>query len=104
MSPYGVGGATQGVVVPRQEPARRAELERRPPAAAPAASQPPAGSAPLPEPPSGTDPELWSVLTTEERALYARVGGMGPLTYSHMIHSGQPATAVVRGGRIDVRV
>jgi hypothetical protein len=56
------------------------------------------------EPPAGTDPELWQVLTSEERAYFARLTSLGPLTY------GRPASSPVssetpldRGGRIDVR-
>jgi hypothetical protein len=114
MNVYGVGGAAQGLALPQQESPRRVGTERAPAAAprrpaAPAA--PSAGSRMLAptapalqsEAPVGTDPDLWSVLDAEERSFFARTAGIGPLTYSHMIHSGAPATAVVRGGRIDVR-
>ena len=30
---------------------------------------------------AGTDPALWSVLSGEERAFFAKAGAMGPLTY-----------------------
>src|SRR5690606_17360080 len=60
----------------------------------------PAGSALPVEPPPGTDPELWAVLTSEERAYFARVQSLGPLTYSR----GERAPALPRGGRIDVQV
>lgn len=60
----------------------------------------PAGSALPVEPPPGTDPELWAVLTSEERAYFARVQSFGPLTYSR----GERAPALPRGGRIDVQV
>jgi hypothetical protein len=56
-------------------------------------------------PPPGTDPELWAVLTTEERAYYARVQSLGPLVYGP--GNGSVAAApelAARGGRIDVRV
>ncbi len=54
-------------------------------------------------PPPGTDPELWSVLTTEERAYYAKAQSMGPLTYRPGTAS-SPTAPPVRGGRLDVRV
>jgi hypothetical protein len=58
------------------------------------------------EAPPGTDPELWSVLTSEERAFFARASTQGPLTYSRMMAPQQsPAPAALpRGGRMDVRV
>lgn len=54
--------------------------------------------------PQGTDPELWSVLTQDERTYFAKLGAMGPLTYGRVL-SGQPAptTPHVRGGRLDVK-
>lgn len=54
--------------------------------------------------PQGTDPELWSVLTQDERAYFAKLGAMGPLTYGRVL-SGQmaPTTPNVRGGRLDVK-
>ncbi len=55
--------------------------------------------------PPGTDPELWSVLNAEERAFFAKVGAMGPLTYGRVL-SGQSATPShdMRGGRLNVKV
>lgn len=55
--------------------------------------------------PPGTDPELWAVLTTEERAHFTRLRSMGPLTYSTSSSAGpqQPSQAR-RGVRLDVRV
>ena len=111
MNVYGIGGAAQGIALPQRDTAHRVESDRsavgaaRQPLAPGAASSllTVAGPTLQAEAPAGTDPELWSVLSVEERAFFGRVGGMGPLTYSHMIHSGQPATAVMRGGRIDVR-
>lgn len=54
-------------------------------------------------PPPGTDPALWSVLTTEERAFYVKAQSMGPLTYRPGAAS-NPTAPPVRGGRLDVRV
>jgi hypothetical protein len=55
------------------------------------------------EAPAGTDPELWSVLSSEERTFFARVGSMGPLTYGHLLHSARTDEPVMRGGRLDVK-
>jgi hypothetical protein len=55
------------------------------------------------EPPAGTDPELWSVLSSEERAFFAKVGSMGPLTYGHLLNSARTDQPVMRGGRLDVK-
>lgn len=84
--------------VARQAPAAPAAL--RAPAPAPGA----ASALPV-EPPAGTDPELWSVLSAEERGFFAKAGAMGPLTYGRMMNEGaaQPAMPAVRGGRLDIR-
>ena len=56
------------------------------------------------QPPPGTDPELWSVLSNDERAYFAKLGAMGPLTYGRVLSGQQPAPAPVsRGGRLDVK-
>jgi hypothetical protein len=56
------------------------------------------------DPPEGTDPALWSVLSSEERAFFAKAGAMGPLTYGKALRdmngSQLPAS---RGGRLDVK-
>jgi len=57
------------------------------------------------EPPPGTDPALWSILSGEERAFFAKAGTMGPLTYGRAfseMKSAQPPVA--RGGRLDVKI
>lgn len=64
-----------------------------------AAITPGIGSLPA-EPPPGTDPELWAVLTSEERVYFARMQSLGPLTYGR----GERAPALPRGGRLDVQV
>ncbi len=64
-------------------------------------AQPAQSSLPASAPP-GTDPELWSVLTGEERAFFARVGTMGPLTYGRMT-AAPAASPSMRGGRLDVK-
>ena len=57
------------------------------------------------EAPAGTDPALWSVLSGEERAFFAKAGAMGPLTYgrafSQMKNAQMPAN---RGGRLDIKI
>lgn len=52
-------------------------------------------------PPKGTDPELWKVLTADERAFFAREEAMGPLSYGHHIATGP--TIPPRGGRLNLR-
>ena len=56
------------------------------------------------EPPEGTDPALWSVLSSDERAFFAKAGAMGPLTYGKALRemNGQQLPAF-RGGRLDVK-
>ena len=56
------------------------------------------------QPPPGTDPELWNVLSADERAYFAKLGAMGPLTYGRILSGQQPTPAPVsRGGRLDVK-
>ena len=57
------------------------------------------------EPPPGTDPALWSVLSGEERAFFAKAGAMGPLTYGRAIQDmKQSQLPASRGGRLDVKI
>jgi hypothetical protein len=57
------------------------------------------------EPPPGTDPALWSVLSGEERAFFAKAGAMGPLTYGRALAEMKSAQLpVARGGRLDVKI
>jgi hypothetical protein len=55
------------------------------------------------EAPPGTDPELWSVLTAEERSYFARAAARGPVTYSPS-KLGLAELGLQRGGRLDVKV
>lgn len=56
------------------------------------------------EAPPGTDPELWSILTAEERAYFANTATRGPLTYLKVMSPQRtPTPPVARGGRLDVR-
>ncbi len=52
-------------------------------------------------PPKGTDPELWKILTADERAFFAREDAMGPLSYGHRIATTPSMPA--RGGRLNLR-
>jgi hypothetical protein len=55
------------------------------------------------EAPAGTDPELWSVLSAEERVFFAKVGAMGPLTYGRVSAEMRAESSIPRGGRLDVK-
>ena len=55
------------------------------------------------EAPAGTDPELWSVLTSDERSYFAKASALGPLTYGRISAAAQGAPPAARGGRLDVR-
>lgn len=56
------------------------------------------------EVPPGTDPELWAVLTVEERAHFTRLRSMGPLTYNTSSgHDAQASSQARRGVRLDIR-
>ncbi len=91
--PNGAGNGIARTPAPSQPSALRA------PTAAPGA----ASALPL-EAPAGTDPELWSVLSSEERGFFAKSGAMGPLTYGRIMQQGaQPVPPAVRGGRLDIR-
>jgi hypothetical protein len=57
------------------------------------------------DPPAGTDPALWSVLSSDERAFFAKAGAMGPLTYGRALREMQSAQMPAsRGGRLDVKI
>lgn len=55
------------------------------------------------EAPPGTDPALWSVLTGEERAFFAKTAALGPLTYGRIKAATQAPPPAQRGVRLDVR-
>jgi len=74
------------------------ELARAPEAAHGAV---PTGELPV-EAPQGTDPDLWSVLTGEERRYFAQARAMGPVTYGRG-SLGLAELGLQRGGRLDVR-
>jgi hypothetical protein len=94
------GQLRPGAARPAATPAQPAAVRPQQSLAAPANALPV-------EAPPGTDPELWGVLTGEERAYFAKAATMGPLTYGR-IAAGvnamqQPAPAAARGVRLDVR-
>lgn len=97
----GQGGLVNGGIGrPAATPASPAALKPQPSLAAPSNALPA-------DAPAGTDPALWSVLTTEERAFFAKAAANGPLTYGRvaagMNNPMASAAPSVRGGRLDVR-
>jgi hypothetical protein len=84
---------------------------RLPPVARPPAAKPlvevghapaaPAASTPADQVPAGSDPALWAILTSEERAFFARQAALGPIHYGP--RSAAPASDAPIGGRLDVR-
>jgi len=114
MSIYGIGNSgINRPQLPVRDNTTRTPAQRPAPSSVPApATQTPANArggqvvAGVPaEPPPGTDPALWSILSGEERAFFAKAGAMGPLTYgrafSEMKSAQMPAS---RGGRLDVKI
>lgn len=55
--------------------------------------------------PQGVDPDLWSILTKEEKTIFAKTGGQGLLTYTST-HAGTGVSAmpIARGIRLDIRI
>jgi hypothetical protein len=51
--------------------------------------------------PAGSDPALWAVLTSDERAFFVRQAALGPLSYGP--RTGAPPADAPLGQRIDVR-
>jgi hypothetical protein len=112
-----VGRPGQGVQPGQLRPGQASVPRPAAAPAQPAAVRPqqslatPANALPA-EAPAGTDPELWGVLTGEERAYFAKAATMGPLTYGRVaaglnamngLGAMQQAAPAVRGGRLDVR-
>lgn len=103
MSVHGVGPTGQIPVPARRptEPATRDPVALEAPLRG-AVPEPPASLGVAALAPPGTDPNLWSVLTAEERAYFEQVQALGPVTYGPNAASADPA--VPRGTRVDVRV
>jgi hypothetical protein len=90
-----------GISQPAPQP-RTTFPTRTQPAAIEAPSTPATPSEPSAlRPPKGTDPELWKVLTADERAFFARDEAMGPLSYGTRI--AQNPAMPARGGRLNLR-
>ena len=88
-----------------QQPAQQSPgaLPSTRPAQAPTAPQTATAAVPT-QAPAGTDPELWNVLSSEERVFFAKLGAMGPLTYGRVLSQAQqPSAPSARGGRLDVK-
>jgi len=85
---------------------RRAPATVQAPRTPPAPNAAPAAAAAVPtQAPAGTDPELWNVLSADERVFFAKLGAMGPLTYGRVLSQAQQAAVpAARGGRLDVKV
>ncbi|MBT8488857.1 MAG: hypothetical protein HKN72_06895 [Gemmatimonadetes bacterium] len=101
----GLGGALHGLGHTGLE--RRAppdEAQQRAPATDAGASQAKAATAVAESPAAGVDPELWAMLSSDERVFYLRNAMTGPLTYGPGVASDASTSPGSRlGGRIDVR-
>ena len=106
-----IGGSAAQLLRPQEKPRTTVEQER---ATATASAPAPARIAAsgllaprqgvvAPEAPAGTDPELWKVLTSEERSFFSRMSTGGPLTYGRQTATAAPQAPIARGGRLDVR-
>jgi hypothetical protein len=111
MSIYGVGNTginrTQLPVrdnTRTQQPNTRVQTPATAPTQAPTNAR--SAQAALPsEPPPGTDPALWSILSGEERAFFAKAGATGPLTYGRAFNDMKAAQLPAnRGGRLDIKI
>jgi hypothetical protein len=112
MSIYGINNSNiQRTQIPVRDntrtQAQQPAVQRAPvqvPQQAPATQRPNTPAVPV-EPPPGTDPALWSVLSGEERAFFAKAGAMGPLTYGRALSELKSAQLpAARGGRLDVKI
>ena len=55
--------------------------------------------------PGAADPEMWSLLTADERSFYLRSAVRGPATYAPGANpSPEPSAGHRLGGRIDLRI
>jgi len=112
MSIYGIGGPNiqrPGNQFPVRDngrtPAQKPGAQSVPPTAIQTPSSAKTPQAIPVEPPPGTDPSLWSVLSGEERAFFAKAGAMGPLTYGRALQEMKSSQLpIARGGRLDVKV
>jgi hypothetical protein len=112
MNVYGIGAATAPLLRPQETQRTRPDQERiaNPAGPSAAALRVSAGGLLAPreraiptDAPAGTDPELWKVLTAEERSFFMRMSSAGPLTYGPQPSVASSPALPVRGGRLDVR-
>ena len=103
----GIGGGLSGLGhpgldrrAPAEEAARR-DADAQVDTTAARASQ--AAAAAAESPAAGVDPDLWAMLTSDERAFYLKNAMNGPLTYGPGASSMSAAPESRLGGRIDVR-
>jgi hypothetical protein len=103
-SANGAAAIREQAIRPRSNPAPAQQVVQSPTSSRAAAKAPGAPSTLPAEAPAGTDPDLWSVLSADERSFFAKSGAMGPLTYGRIMASNAngPVPAV-RGGRLDIR-
>jgi len=94
-----LGGADEALSQEPTEGLSQTEIPARTPAPNQAAE---ASSLPLEAPP-GTDPDLWSVLTADERRYFAKAKALGPVVYGAG-KLGLAEAGLQRGGRLDVKV
>lgn len=113
MSINGINGSVFPSIIPGSPRARDAESSQGTRTGETRESVTPAPTAPTPraarssetvpaEAPAGTDPALWSVLSPEERAFFARAKALGGVTYGPGTRA--RSAGVPTGGRIDVKV
>lgn len=72
----------------------------------PSGGSKPAGASRQPATPSSSpkgDASLWSILTTDERDFFMRVGNVGQLTYGPGAARATPSADAPTGQRVDVR-
>lgn len=105
-----IGGTAAQLLRPQEKPRATVEQERASATASAPATRiaasgllAPRQGVVAPEAPAGTDPELWKVLTNEERSFFSRMSTGGPLTYGRQSATAAPQAPIARGGRLDVR-
>lgn len=105
----GLGGLLRGLEHPGLDGRTSADEARRRDPAGPTeagASQAKAAtadSAAAESPAAGVDPELWAMLSSDERVFYLRNAMTGPLTYGPGASDASTSPGSRLGGRIDVR-
>jgi len=93
MAISGIGGGVRAAYGIQQ-------VERREPAAA---ARPAPAAAPAADVPAGSDPQLWAVLTSEEKAFFLRRAELGPLSYGPGAKPAAGAADAPLGLRVDLR-